>query len=211
MPSEAHDRLTMYALRWIGNRCRDTRHATEVQVARGYVADAVVLSGLEYRFYIRYCKLWGLQPISLYATSPVDVDQEYENQIAAGFVPCDFAHIFESKATRSDFLSTFGPSERHANRLEPVGTTHWVVTEKGVCQPEEVPDPWGLLVRSGSGLREVKHPKFAGYNRDRMYQLAHAILWKPDHGLGKWYRRGIPDDYIEADTQSDAQPIAAQR
>jgi len=174
MAGPVHNKLAEMAMRWAGNRSSSFRCSPEIQVADGYIADAVVLGGLQHRFFMSYCKLWEVEPEVVMHWRPTMPEN------AKPQIPCSFAHIFEAKATRSDFLSTFGPSDRHQNRMTPVGTTHWVVTEPNVCTPDEVPSFWGLLVRRGRGLREIKAPQYTGYDERAMERLAYRILWKPD-------------------------------
>ena len=183
MPSEAHNKLAEMAIRWIRNRSCSMRGALEVRMGDGYVADAVAVGGLQWRFYTRYCSHWGMQPDSYYPGGPVRSGESED-----GRVPCSFIHVFEAKATRGDFLSTFGNNAKdtHANRMQPVGTTHWVVVQSGVCTPDEVPSFWGLLVRRGNGLSEMKKPGYGVHNEQRRLEVGNMLLWKPS-----LYRAGI--------------------
>jgi len=90
-----------------------------------------------------------------------------------------FACVFEVKVSREDFLNTFGNRKTsHAKaRMEPVGTAHWVVAEKGICKPEELPDFWGLLVPYGTGLTEKKMPKLNLLPESRLHAMAFDMLW----------------------------------
>ncbi len=97
-----------------------------------------------------------------------------------------FACIFEAKATRSDFLSTFGSSDKHSNRQEPVGSLHWCVVARGVGTAEELPDFWGLLEERGSGLTEKRRPTIIIRSEPEMDEIAHALLWPLQA-----YREGI--------------------
>lgn len=161
--SEIHAALVQMALRWAASRTtqRGARYAEELTLGPGYVADLV----------------------SLQAFSPPARKEFTPNPNVID----ELALIFEAKASRSDFLATFGESDRHANRLDPVGHFHFVVSCKGVCEPADVPKPWGLLVQRGSGLSVYKRPEFtpeAGASNIGM--IAHRMLWKHDQGH---YRR----------------------
>jgi len=183
MPSNEHDRLASMAIRWIRNRSSSMRGALEVRLGNGYVADAVAVGGLQWRFYESYCKKWGVQTDRY---RPGGGLRKEESEIKT--VPCSFIHVFEAKSTRSDFLSTFGKNAKqsHANRMIPAGTTHWVVVDPNVCTVDEVPDLWGLLVRRGNGLSEIKLPNYGLYCEQRWLEVNSRILWKPS-----LYRAGV--------------------
>jgi hypothetical protein len=93
-----------------------------------------------------------------------------------------FTMIFEAKATRSDFKSTFGNNDKHRNRLSPVAHLHFVVVNKGVCMPQELPDFWGMLERSGRGVTLIKYPKYNERTTEEIDQFAHALLWVKTKG-----------------------------
>jgi hypothetical protein len=155
-----HDRLSGRALEWLrAYRATNTgiRGATEVQLAPGYVADAAALASFQWRF-----------NHALGCDGPNDWPMHL----------C----VFEVKTSRSDFLATFGPSERHENRKTPVACLHWCVAYEGICEPEELPDFWGLLrVGPRGGLKEVKAPKYKPQGTTVLNQAAMDILW----ALGK--------------------------
>ncbi|MCB7130041.1 MAG: hypothetical protein J3T61_10945 [Candidatus Brocadiales bacterium] len=93
--------------------------------------------------------------------------------------------IFEAKATRSDFKSTFGNGDKHRNRLSPVAHLHFIVVNKGVCLPEEIPGFWGLFERSGSGVVLIKYPKCMYRTPEEIDRFAHALLWVKSKGTMK--------------------------
>lgn len=127
---------------------RGWRYGFEIPLGRGYIPDAVVLCGFQGRFAERYAP-------------------ECPEHIC----------IFEAKASRADFLGTFGPGPKHANRHESIGTLHWCVTPRGLVAPEEVPAFWGLLEISGNGLRETKQPVYCTQKDARVHEAAYALLW----------------------------------
>ena len=182
MPSKEHNRLADMAIKWVRNRSGSMRGALEVRLGDQYVADAVVIGAMQHRYYMSYCNHWGRDPVRLYPGQNVSLDDQHQQAIDDGCVPCSFTHIFEAKATRSDYLSTFGKNAKntHANRMIPAGTTHWIVTDPGVCEKDEVPEFWGLLVRRGNGLREIKKPAWCGYSRDTEVVIGNTMLWKPE-------------------------------
>lgn len=65
----------------------------------------------------------------------------------------------EVKVSRADFARELadhdkrGAIERHCHEV-------YFAVAKGVCEPREVPEPWGLLVEHGDGLRCALKPKF---------------------------------------------------
>ncbi len=155
--SEKHDELTGKALCWISSKfaARGGRGGFEFRVPgfHGYVADAAAIGNLQGRY-----------------------AQRFRPQ-KPGYTWQEFTMVFESKATRSDFLSTFGKGDRHSNRLVAVANLHWVVAAKGICTPDEVPEFWGLLVESGSGLRELKAPICQEQETENVHRFAYSVLW----------------------------------
>jgi hypothetical protein len=154
-----HDELKVMALTWLRNKVtgKGLRGTTEVQLADGYVADAVALCSLQNRFFQQYTA----------CGCPV----------ADRFDVNYFACIFEAKASRGDFLSTFNNSNKHQNRHKPVGNLHWCVTPSGLVKADELPEFWGLLESRGSGLREIKQPKLNVIAEPAFDAIAHKLLW----------------------------------
>ncbi len=189
--SEKHDILTEKALRWISGRFtfRGGRGGFEYRVPNleGYTADAAAIGSLQERYIKRYLP---------------EFNANLNEGIFGIYSERYFSMIFESKATRSDFLSTFGSGERHSNRLIPAANLHWVVTSKGVCVPKEVPHFWGLLIESGTGLREEKKPIYQKMKRKEMDRFAHAILWlKPRR---TWFHHGGVDSRLRVPDLSES-------
>lgn len=154
-----HNELTLAALTWLRNKVtgKGIRGTTEVSLDSGYVADAVVLCSLQYRFFTKYTGKGFPEALT-----------HRENY---------FACIFEAKASRSDFLSTFNNSPKHQNRRQPIGSLHWCVTPKGLITPSELPDFWGLLEERGSGLSEIKQPILQTVTDQQFDKIAHSLLW----------------------------------
>lgn len=161
MPSLEHERLVARALPWLRRRVtlRGLRGGPSIPLAQGYVADVVALCWFQNRFELDYTGL-----------------PRRESRVTP-----EAACIFEAKATRSDFLSTFGPGPKHANRHAPVGTLHWIVAEPHVVRLlEELPDFWGLLERRGCGLREIRRPTWCPQPDAAIDAIAHQVLWYRD-------------------------------
>lgn len=68
--------------------------------------------------------------------------------------------VYEMKRTRSDFLRELDSPEKRAQAEDFFHET-WFVTSRGVCEKDEVPDGWGLLVatKKGDALRQVKRAR----------------------------------------------------
>lgn len=174
-PSDKHMKLTCLAGTWLANRVtrKGLRGTTEVAIDRGYVADFAALCSLQNRFFQAYCSYSHRSP-RIYRLVVVDGTRRYE---VAGTVENYLACVFEAKASRADFLSTFGPGSKHAKRREPVGSLHWCVTPRGMIVADELPEFWGLLEERGAGLREVRKPKINVLTDARVDEIAHKLLW----------------------------------
>jgi len=153
----AHIDLQKRVPAWLRGRVtgRGLRFGYEIRLAEQYVADVVALCSFQGRYHDQY--------------SP---GEKYTEQLL----------VFEAKATRADYLSTFRHSydkrpNAHVNRLTPIGSLHWIVAFPKVCDSDEVPDPWGLLVRTGGGLRELKAPTFYGITEKQRLNAAYELLW----------------------------------
>lgn len=162
MPGELHNTLAVMALRWLNAKVtgRGLRGGFEVSVADGYVADAVGLCTFQLRFAEQYVGKKQLDGVDAWTVR----------------VP-EIVAIFESKASRQDFLATFGSGDRHANRLTPVGNLHWCVCARGIAKPEELPEGWGMLQVRGSGLTELRPPNFYHQSQATLHKLAYRVLW----------------------------------
>jgi hypothetical protein len=173
-----HDTLAEMGLTWLAARCGSFRGASEVQVAPQYVADGACLAVMYHSEFRSRCEGWGLSPKTIvYDISDGDGPCTKREK---GDIPDYFSCVFEAKATRADFLSTFGGRDNdHKNRAEPAAHLHWVVTERGVCEPGEVPGHWGLLVRRGRGLSEKKRPGYIARTELDVLRLADRLVWKP--------------------------------
>jgi hypothetical protein len=137
----------------------------EIQLRPGYIADVVALLSFQLRFAERYEHLsdrhLGGQP----GKRIVTVNDE---------AVC----IFECKASRADFLATFGPTpNNHINRHEKQGTLHWVVAAQGIVLDSDDLGFWGLLVQSGRGLREIRSPRRDYLTREQINAVAYELLW----------------------------------
>lgn len=169
--SDTHFELSARSLRWLG--ARSTRRGvlgnTEVFLEPQYVADALGICGLQDRYFGRYLHFSGLCAKHIRSDG-------HGNPIVCGDVDNELACVFEVKVSRSDFLSTFRRGSRRENRLRPVGSLHWCVTPRNLVSPDELPDFWGLLESSGSGLREVRLPVLHILPDPQLYLLAYRLL-----------------------------------
>ena len=167
-PGNHHKDLQRRSLTWLRSRVtrKGLRGSYEVRLANGYIADAVALGNLQQRFDLRY---WANHHRDLQFSHRFH-ERHYEQ-----------AFVFEAKATRADFLSTFSNRNgSHQNRFLPVGTHHWVVIAKDIVKPEETERLgfWGVLIESGSGLKEVRAPYWCNIEKQKILELSHTILWK---------------------------------
>ncbi len=171
MPSKRHEDLQYLAGQWIKNRSFKLCGFPEVESV-GYAADFVAIAGMYEKYHRRYTKHSGLT-MKYLNFGLKRIYQEY------GDIDRWYVCVFEVKVSRSDFLNTFGNRDSaHAKeRMEPVGTAHWVVAEKGICKPEELPDFWGLLTPYGSGLTEVKMPILNVLPNERIHAIGFDMLW----------------------------------
>lgn len=161
MPSELHNWLAERSLRWLRQRvtARGLRGGFEVPIADTYIADAVALCCFKDRFARKY------------------IGRDNFREVAGVYIIPELACVFEAKATRSDFLATFVGTARHANRRCPVGSLHWAVCGRNVCEAEELPDIWGLLQVRGAGLTEQRQPRYCPQSPATLNRTAYQILW----------------------------------
>jgi len=145
----------------------------------GYVADFVAIARMNDTPHERYCRRSGLKPMSMCRVwDGVGPAATCENVIR-GDIDRHYVCVFEAKVSRADFLNTFGGTDSpHAKaRMEPVGTAHWVVADKGVCKPDELPDFWGLLEPYGTGMTETKMPKLNILKESIIHSFAFDMMW----------------------------------
>ena len=180
--SDRHIELQNMVVRWITNRSFKICGLPEANVV-GYIADFVAIAGMYSEEHTKYASHSGLK--EKYMTG----FDRYNRRIF-GDIDRWYVCVFEIKVSRSDFLNTFGGRKSpHAKaRLEPVGTAHWVVVEKGICEPNELPDFWGLLTPYGTGLTELKRPKLHILPDSELHRIAFDMLW-----LQMNYRRSYFD------------------
>ncbi len=171
-PSDRHKKLQNMLSKWIGNRSFKMCGLPEANVV-GYVADFVSIAGMHDESHTRYAKHSGLTKMSM-GWSHNEKCYKIHGDVDRWYV-C----VFEVKVSRADFLNTFGNrTSPHAKaRQEPVGTAHWVVADKGVCKPEELPEFWGLLTPYGTGLTELKMPKLNVLPEHILHSIAFDMLW----------------------------------
>lgn len=181
-PSQRHVILQNLVHRWLDNRSFKMCGLPECN-AVGYVADYVAVAGMMDAHHTRYTQHSGLTKKYMSHRMKDDYkDREGKDRfeyIVKGDIDRWYVCVFEVKVSRSDFLNTFGDKQSpHAKaRMEAVGTAHWVVAEKGICKPEELPDLWGLLTPYGAGLTEQKMPKLNNLSDEYMHAIAFDMLW----------------------------------
>lgn len=176
MPSDRHIQLQNMIRTWTANRSFKMCAIPECNVV-GYIADFVALAGMNNAEHKKYTEQSGLKRKTM---SPVWQGQglPYE-YVISGDIDRFYVCVFEVKVSRSDFLKTFGGKKTaHAKaRMKPVGTAHWVVADKNICKPEELPDFWGLLEPYGAGLTEKKGPKLNVLPDESIHSIAFDMLW----------------------------------
>jgi len=170
-PSDKHIALTHESIGWLArNRSSSgVRAATEFSwfaEGKGVIYDAAALCWYARRDLL---KIVGNE----YANCRFDLKDPGPTG-RGNYVAC----VFETKVSRSDYLSTFGPSKQPRPLA---GNLHWIVLAKKVASPSEIPSPWGALVEFGRGpmlrLREVKRPSLVQVNRDQLAVFTETMLW----------------------------------
>jgi len=184
MPSDRHTELQNMLVRWIGNRSFKMCGLPESAVV-GYIADYVAIAGMygaEHTKYTFHSKMTKKYMSSL-------ITDEGMVRKVFGDIDRWYVCVFEVKVSRNDFLNTFGGRDTpHAKaRMKPVGTAHWVVAEKGVCKPDELPDFWGMLTPYGAGLTELKRPKLNVLPDEKLHAIAFDMLWQQMNYRSSYY------------------------
>ena len=161
MTSDAHKMLAARCRPWVRRRStkRGMRAGFEVPLANGYVADWVGLCGFQWSIRRQY------------------VADELLKRIGAVLIDPEFACVFEVKVSRSDYQKTFGHGYAQHGRAEARGSLHWVVAPRGVVEPEELPEMWGLLQPMAGGLRVLKRAPFCPLTAEALHRLAYYVLW----------------------------------
>lgn len=177
MPSDRHIQLQNMVRRWIDNRSFKMCALPECNVV-GYIADFVALAGMYGSEHDKYTSRSGLTKKTM-SPQYQGPGKPLKYKIS-GDVDRFYVCVFEVKVSRSDFLNTFGGKiTNHAKaRMEPVGTAHWVVADKGVCKGEELPEFWGLLEPYGAGLTEKKSPRLNVLTDEQVHSIAFDMLWQ---------------------------------
>ena len=165
MPSGEHIELTRRAISWMRPRVTNSgqRWASEIKIADGYVADAGTIANLQFRFFEE-----------LAGGNDIKWDRMF--------------FLFEAKVSRADYFNMFHP-EKKGNRWVPVANVHYIVTPKGMVDPDEVPTFWGLLEKSHQGLRQIKKPIYCEMSEVEMWRMGYLILW------GGYSRRANIEDW----------------
>lgn len=195
--SDRHTELQNMVVRWIRNRSFKMCGLPEAPVI-GYMPDFLAIAGMYNEQHTRYTSHSGLTKKYMNPQYSSRKYREYMNNQARSYkvfgdIDRWYVCVFEVKVSRNDFLNTFSVRESaHAQaRLEPAGTAHWVVADKGICKPEELPDFWGLLIPYGTGLTEKKMPKLHVLPDRKLHAIAFDMLW-----LQMNYRQSYFDQLI---------------
>lgn len=172
--SDRHIELQNMAARWINNRSFKACILPECNVV-GYLADLVVIAGMHDEHHTRYAFHSKLE--KKYMIGQITDDGMVQKIF--GDIDRWYVCVFEIKVSRNDFLNTFGNKDTpHAKaRMRPVGTAHWIVAEKGICKPEEVPEFWGILTPYGTGLTELKVPRLNILPDNELHAMGFEMLW----------------------------------
>lgn len=191
--SNRHIELQNMVTRWIGNRSFKMCGLPESNVV-GYVADYVAIAGMydaEHTRYTFHSKLKKKYMTPQYSTKKYEKYLESQKRRVFGDIDRWYVCVFEIKVSRADFLHTFGGKDTlHAKaRMEPVGTAHWVVADKGVCKPKELPDFWGLLEPYGAGLTEKKMPKLNVMPDSSIHAIAFDMMWLQMNSRSSYYQQ----------------------
>lgn len=157
--SDLHIELAHRSLVWLDVKAtqRGIRGCEEVILDDGYVVDAAAIGALQEKWE----RLLVGKEVKIY-TDPEHVD--------------DYSFVFESKVSRSDFMNTFKRGNHTGDRLKAIANFHFIVTPKGLVTHSEVPEFWGLLEKSGHGLRLMKHPKYMKDTVLSLPEMAYKIL-----------------------------------
>lgn len=162
-PSELHYELTRRVRGWMRRRATGAgfEWASEVYLAQGYVADAVVIGSFQHRFWLEVT----------HSSLP-----EWRERGSMTPEPEKLVIVFETKVSRSDFLSTFH-SGREGNRATPIGNLHYLIIPDGLQCVDHLPGWWGILQKSGNGLRQVRAASFCDATDAQLHHAAFRVLF----------------------------------
>lgn len=172
--SDQHKELTTRCQAWLRGRItgRGMQCGYEVPLGNGYVADFVALCGMQHRFMLNYLDGHPLERDGIVKILP------------------EFACVFETKVSLSDFMATFGPHEYESQgRAIPRGSLHWIVVPSHLAATgskmwDHKPETWGILTVSGAGLHESLRPKYHPLDGPPLWKIAYNILWYGKHYPG---------------------------
>jgi len=66
-----------------------------------------------------------------------------------------FSILIECKASRSDFLKD--KNKEHSKTKLSMGDERYYLAPKGIINPEELPEKWGLLEPYGNGIKRIRN------------------------------------------------------
>lgn len=171
-PSQLHIELTRRVRPWMRRRVTGAGldYATEVYLAKSYVADAVVIASLQHRFLVETSSpnhRWRTATDPLHSTHSI--------------LPEKLVVVFETKVSRSDFLATFRPRNtpepcNTTDRTQIVGNLHYLVTTREIKCDDYLPPFWGVLCKSAGGLEQRRPAQFQDIPEERLYHAAFRVL-----------------------------------
>lgn len=197
-PSELHYNLTKRVRRWMRRRATGVGFdwATEVYLAEGYVADAVVISQLQHRFWLEVTRS-NLQEFRALNRDRV-------------VAPEKLVIVFETKVSRGDFLCTFN-NANEGNRRVPIGNLHYLIIPTDLRCDDHLPEWWGIVEQSGNGLREVRPAKYCKIEESQLWHAAFRVLLA-SHRLPRCFIcQGLTDEWqYESGKDSEQKEVAEQ-
>lgn len=107
---------------------------------------------------------------------------------ALGWLPNGWSIMVECKTSRSDFLADKKKGDRR------LGQERYYLTPKGLLDPTQVPEPWGLLEVWGTTVRVIRKAS-TSLNYDlKMMRREHTLLlaaikriqWFEEHSGLAW-------------------------
>lgn len=163
-PSELHSDLTNRVAGWMRRRVTGAGfdYATEVYLARGYVADAVVIGSLQHRFWLDV------------TASDIQEFRRLGNMDRV-VAPEKLVMVFETKVSRQDFLCTFNGNVE-GNRRNPVGNLHYLIIPQALKCEDHLPAWWGILEQSRKGLRQIREAKYMATDDSRLWYAGFRVL-----------------------------------
>jgi|SRR5581483_8413481 len=163
-PSKLHCDLTDRVLGWMRRRVTGVGfdYASEVYLADGYVADAVVIGSLQHRFWLE-------------VTSSDIEEFRSLGDMDRVIAPEKLVMVFETKVSRQDFMCTFNGS-KEGNRRKPIGNLHYLIIPQALKCEDHLPEWWGILEQSRKGLRQIRQAKYIATDDSQLWHAGFRVL-----------------------------------